>query len=1120
MQCPQCQTENAFSQKYCGTCGNPLPVVCSACGSASAASQKFCGECGAPIAAARFRSAIGNTVNDQVQRGLDTKIASSGERKQVTVLFADMKGSLELLVGRDPEEARGALDPVVERMMEAVRRYDGTVNQVMGDGIMALFGAPIARENHAVLACYAALRMQETVKQYAEELHRSSGIPLQIRVGLNSGEVVVYSVESDLRMDYTAVGAVTHLAARMEQMAMPGGILATKETVGAAEGYVLFKQLGEWPVKGLQYRVQVYEIVGANRHHSRFHTSVAHGLTRLVGRERELAHLFHVVDLARAGYGQVMAIVGDAGIGKSRLLWEWTHSEQMRDCLIVQSGAISLGPSPINYAAIDLLKAYFQIDERDGEREVRLKVTHKVLGLEPSLGTFLPALLALLDVSTCDEKWEALDSLRRRQRMLEAIKRLFVHESLVQPLVLVFEDLHWVDSETEVLLDNLVESLPSAKIMLIVSYRPEYRDHWGDKNYYTSLRIEPLPTATAEELLDTLVGPSMTLTPLKRMLTERADGNPFFLEEMVRGLVDSATIEGLPGAYRLTQRIDSIEVPATIRAVLAARIDRLPAEEKWVLQCAAVIGNQLQYMILEVLAGLSPQRLRGSLTNLQKAQMLYESALFPDLEYSFNHYLTHEVAYSTLTLRQRTALHGKIALAIEEQGEDRRHEQVERLAHHCLRAAEWGKAVTYLRQAGGKALAHYAYNEAVRFFEDALAALARLPVSPSSVALDIDIRIALRNALIPIGDIDKVLEHLWRAEVSAQSIDDRRRTGWVSSYIGAALWSIGKYDDALERVLHGRKLALEAEDPQLKIYANLALCWACFCLGRYAEGIEAGEEALCLLGNDRDSLRAPDSLLQAVNANSWLALLRSERGSFADAIQCGEEAVRLAEAAGEPWARLSASLGLGNAHLRRGSYAIGSAVLERGMEILRRFRVNVWYPPIAASLGHAFVNSGRLSEGIALLLPAAAERDAKRFKFLNAAAMVWLSEALVLANRLGEAFEWAEKALNLCMELGEAGNRAYALRVLGEIAAKLGDPRLGEAETYYQNALNLAESLGMKPLVARCLIGLGQVGRRLSRKDSTAYLSRGLQLLKEMRMTILEPIGSSLDESAVKVWPS
>ena len=586
---------------------------------------------------------------------------------------------------------------------------------------------------------------------------------------------------------------------------------------------------------------------------------------------------------------------------------------------------------------------------------------------------------------------------------------------------------------------------------------------------------------------------------------------------MVRSLAESKIISGEPGAYCLARAVDAIQVPSTVQAVLAARVNRLPADEKRLLQCAAVIGTKVPQMILEAVVGLPPNQFRQNLANLQKTQMLYERSLFPDPEYAFNHYLTYEVAYATLTLKQRKALHKKIASVIEEQSEERRAEQVERLAYHCFRAAEWDKAATYLRQASARAMAHYAYSEAARLLEDALAALKQLPTSPENIRLGIDIHLDLRNAVVPAGDIEIVLGYLERAEILAESLNDRRRMGWVSSYIGAGLWSIGKYKDAFERASRNRALAMEAGDPQLRIYANLSLCWACHCLGRYAEGIEAGEEALSLLRTERVEEDLPLLSLQEVNANAWLALLQAERGSFANAIKCGEEAVRLAETAGEPWGRLSACLGLGGAHLCRCSYTIGRAVLEQGMQILQRFKIDAWYLPISALLGHAYTHSGRLSDGIALLTSAAEERDAKRFKFLNATAMVWLSEALILADRLGEARKWAEKAVDFSTDLGEAGNRAYALRVLGEIAIKSEQPRLDDAECYYKEALQLAESLEMKPLIARCSIGLGQAGHRLGRNYWATHLSNAAKLLKEMGMVTFDrPVDLLLDEFGAK----
>ena len=514
------------------------------------------------------------------ERILASRTALEGERKQVTVLFADLKGSMELLADRDPEEARQLLDPVLGRMMEAVHRYEGTVNQVMGDGIMALFGAPLAHEDHAVRACYAALRMQDAIGRYAEELRQRQGLDVQIRVGLNSGEVVVRSIGSDLHMDYTAVGQTTHLAARMEQLARPGTTLLTGDTLRLVEGYVEVNPLGPVPVKGLPEPIEVYELTGAGPRRSRFHAAAARGLTRFVGREGELDQLRQALGRASSGHGQVVAIVGEPGVGKSRLVWEVTHSHRVHGWQVLQAGSVSYGKATSYLPVIDLLKGYFAIEDRDGPRAVREKLTGKLLTLDRAQEGSLPALLALLDVPTEDPQWETLDPPQRRRRTLEAVKRLLLRESQVQPLLVVFEDLHWIDSETQALLDGLVESLPAARLLLLVNYRPEYQHPWGSRTYYTQLRLDPLPPESAEELLGALLGPDAGLEPLTRVLIARTEGNPFFLEESVRALVETGSLLGERGAYRLARPLPTIQVPATVQAVLAARIDRLPPGDK------------------------------------------------------------------------------------------------------------------------------------------------------------------------------------------------------------------------------------------------------------------------------------------------------------------------------------------------------------------------------------------------------------------------------------------------------------------------------------------------------------------------------------------------------------
>ncbi len=692
MKCPRCQSQNREGVRFCEECGGRLVTTCVSCGAELLPDKRFCGSCGAPATpepVERQASTPGYTPKHLAEKILTSRHALEGERKQVTVLFADLKGSMELLADQDPEEARRLLDPVLERMMEAVHRYEGTVNQVMGDGIMALFGAPLAHEDHAVRACHAALRMQQTVGWYAEELRRGRGVDVQIRIGLNSGEVVVRAIDSDLHMDYSAIGQTTHLAARMEQLARPGSTLVSRETLRLAEGYIEVKPLGPVPVKGMPEPVEVFELVRTEQVHSRLEASAARGLTPFVGRESEVETLHQAMARAAAGHGQIVAVSGEPGVGKSRLFWEFTHSHRAHGWLMMETQATSYGKNTSYLTVKELLQSYFHLEERDDVRRVREKVTGKLLTLDESLGPTLPAFLQLLDVPVDDAEWQTPDLPQRRQRMLDAVKRLILREGQVQPVLAVFENLHWLDSESQAFLDSLVDSLPLARALILVSYRPEYQHGWARKSYYTQFRIDPLPPQSAEELLRALVGDDPGLDPLKQLLIERTEGNPFFLEESVHTLAETKVLAGTPGHYRLTREVQKVQVPATVQAVLAARIDRLPIESKRLLQAAAVIGKDVPMALLQEIADLSEETVRRNLAQLQSGEFLYEISLFPSVEYTFRHALTHEVAYSSLLQDRRRALHGRVVQAMEQVYADRLPEHFERLAHHAVRGEVW-----------------------------------------------------------------------------------------------------------------------------------------------------------------------------------------------------------------------------------------------------------------------------------------------------------------------------------------------------------------------------------------------------------------------------------------------
>jgi class 3 adenylate cyclase/tetratricopeptide (TPR) repeat protein len=1080
MQCPRCHAENREGRRFCAKCAAPLATACPSCGFSNELGEDFCGGCAAPLTAAsrpvepRFASPQAYTPKHLAEKILTSKSALEGERKQVTVLFADLRSSMELLADRDPEEARKILDPVLERMMGAVHRYEGTVNQVMGDGIMALFGAPLAHEDHAVRACYAALRMQESVKKYAEEVRRSHAAVVKIRVGLNSGEVVVRAIGSDLRMDYTAVGQTTHLAARMEQIADPGAIVITPETLALAEGYVEVKSLGPVPVKGLADTMEVYEVMGAGPARTRLQAAARRGLTRFVGRDAELEHLRRAQQLAGTGHGQVAAIVGEAGVGKSRLVYEFTHSHRLQGWRVLESASVSYGKATSYLPVIDLMKGYFKLQDRDDLREIREKVTGKLLTLDETLKPALPALLALLDVPVDDASWQTLDPAGRRQRTLDAVRRVLLREAREQPLLVIFEDLHWIDSETQALLDSLVDSLGSARLVLLVNYRPEYQHAWGSKTSYSQLRLDALPAESAGELLEALLGDDPGLVPLKQRLVKR--GNPFFLEETVRTLVETMALAGERGRYRLTQPVQAIQVPATVQAILAARIDRLPPEDKRLLQVASVVGKDVPLALLQAIAELPDEALRRGLDHLQGAEFLYETGLFPDLEYTFKHALTHEVTYGGLLQERRRELHARIVEAIEMLHQDRLGGEIERLAHHAVRGELREKAVDYLRQAGLKAAARSALPDARVWFEQALGVLEALPGSQATLEQAFEIRFELRPVLTMLGEVRRALERLREAEALAEQLNDDRRRGRVCAFVTTAHNDLGELDDALVTGTRALAIAGRLGDLRLRILTTALLDEGHYYRGEYERVVELATDNLAALPADWVSEYFGMALPPSVLDRSCLAMSLAQLGRFIEAATYAAEAIRLAEPTQHAFTVGQAHLAAGTLRLLKGDWPKARALIDHWIAVVRTGNVLLLLPAAVASSAWALAQLGEVSEALNRLQEGEPllERQAARGLFnYRGWAYHSLGRAALRLGRLDEARRLGDCAVE--SSPGHHGFAAHARHLLGDIATHPDRFDAESGEAHYREALALAEPRGMRPLVAHCHLGLGRL---------------------------------------------
>src|SRR5215472_4601386 len=670
MKCAKCGADNREGAKFCNECAAPIEASCPKCGTKNKPGAKFCDECGTSLGLSAVASP--KNPNDSSIRVIDRAVAENleGERKTVTMLFADIKGSMDLMEDLDPEEARAIVDPALKLMMEAVQRYGGYVAQQTGDGIFALFGAPVAYEDHPQRALLAGLRTQEELKRYSDRIRAEGRLPVQARVGVNTGEVVVRSIPTgEGRTEYAPVGHSTGIAARMQALAPVGSIAATAQVRRLCEGYFLFKSLGPTKVKGVSEPVNVYEVTGLGPLRTRLQRGAARGYTKFVGRQREMDAIKHTSEQAKAGHGQIVAVMADAGVGKSRLCFEF-KSKNESGSMVLEAFSVSHGKASAYLPVLDLLHAYFKISSDDDARSRREKVAGRIAVLDRSLENALPYLFALLGIVKGEDPLGQMEAQVKKRRTLDAIKRILLRESLNQHLIVMFEDLHWIDEQTQEFLNLLADSLANAKILLLVTYRPsEYSHQWGSKTYYTQLRVDPLGTESADEMLSALLGDSPDLALLKKLIIERTEGNPFFMEEMYQAMLEDGVISR-NGAVTLVKPLRSARIPNTVQGVLAARIDRLPADAKQLLQTLSVLGREFQMSLIRAVFIRPDDELNRMLKDLQLGEFIYEQPALGDTEFTFKHALTREVAYNSVLMERRKLLHERAGKAIEELNAD------------------------------------------------------------------------------------------------------------------------------------------------------------------------------------------------------------------------------------------------------------------------------------------------------------------------------------------------------------------------------------------------------------------------------------------------------------------
>jgi len=1124
MRCSACGHENPGGSRFCLQCGAALGVRCGGCEAELPAGARYCNQCGAAVAAAGASTpaaapgaepsppAVERYPRDYTPRHLAEKIltqksALEGERKQVTVLFADVKSSLGMQSDLDPEDWHGIMDRFFQLLADGVHRFEGTINQYTGDGIMALFGAPIAHEDHAQRACYAALHLSDALRDYARELRRERGLDFSTRMGINSGEVVVGKIGDDLRMDYTAQGQTVGLAARMEGLAEPGKAYLTGHTAGRVQGYFELEDLGSFNVHGVAEPVPVFELVGVGTLRTRFDLSRARGLSRFVGREVDMQLLESAFESARGGRGRAVGVVADAGVGKSRLCFEFTERCRAAGLTVLAGSGVAHGRNLPLLPILEIFRGYFGIVEHDDARSSREKVAGRLLLIDESFREVLPLVFDFLGVPDPERPSPPMDAEARQRRLVAVVRRL-IERGNPNGFVILIEDLHWVDAASDAFIAEYVDAIANGPGLLLLNFRPEYRASWMGKTWYQQMPLHPLGPEAIRELLDDLLGDDSSIDGLADRIHERTHGNPYFTEEIVRSLVDSGALVGMRGHYHLTSPVEALEVPYSVHAVLSARIDRLAEREKQLLQKAAVIGKEFAEPVLAAVAELPSSELADALSTLCNGEFVHQQTLYPIAEYAFAHPLTREVALGSQLQEQRRKTHAAVARAIEESEPERLDERAALLAHHYEEAGRPLEAARFHARAatwtGTKDL-----GGTLRHWQSVRELVRTLPAEPETLGLrELSCLQILMTGGFRLGLSEAAVDELYR---EGRDLAERSGNADVLAALrgayAARLGGLGRVREQYE--LNMENTEATADSPILAVRAGgcLGAGYSSFLVGRMAEALRFYERGLEIVGDDLEIGRSRFGFSYQVFFASnkatllagmgqleealglYAAALRLARDSslpenlgwtrgnltilaeytgetafeeLGDVTSAAVEAMRIAEDLGSAFSRLVAGASMGSACLLTGRNDDAAGALRDGLELARRHRVGLEFEALLlARLAQAHTRGGDTAAGQSAAEEAVAAASERGQRFWEIQARLALAEALT-AGGATRSRGTAEKVLVRAEALvAETGARVLAPQV-AEARARLlsGCGERAAAEESLREALRLYTEVG------------------------------------------------------------
>ena len=1054
--CDDCGAANPAGARFCGSCGASLERAepCPSCGADNPAGQRFCNTCGQALADGPAQPPAAEGSDGEKSPPAD------GERKQVTVLFADVMGSMDLAERTDPERWREIMQRFFSLLSDGVRRFEGTVDKFTGDGIMALFGAPIAHEDHAARACFAALHIEDLVSEYAGELRRAEGLSFSVRIGINSGEVIAGAIGADEQLEYTAVGHTVGLAQRMEALAEPGTAYLTEYAAKLVEGYLDLDDLGEFEIKGASRPIRVFELKGAGSARSRLDLSRERGLTSFVGRQEEMKALEEAYERAQEGRGAVIGIVAEPGVGKSRICHEFAELCRTRGVEVYEAQAQAHGEAIPFLPVLQMLRGYFGIEDRDPERVAREKIAGRLLLLDPDFADDLPLVFDFLAVPD-PERPAPQVSAEARQRLLRGvIRRIYRVPGRSDVVVNVIEDLHWMDEGSETFLGEMVRAIEDTPTLALVNFRPEYQAEWADSPVYRRMRLEPLGPDSTAALLADLAGDDPSLDGLAELIHERTGGNPFFIEEVVRELVEAGYLDGERGAYTLTRPVEDTGVPATVQAILAARIDRLEAA-KTLLQAAAVVGKEVPEPALRMVSGLDEKSLEAGLKELIGAGFLYEAEIYPERVLAFSHPLTREVAYGSQLGEQRAAAHAATARALIELSPERHDEQAALIARHLELGGEQLEAARWNARAAHRA--GYSHpRDAMRLWGRVTELVSELPESDETAALGVSSRLLQLDYGWRLGMAGERADAL-----AAEAREIATRSGDLRSLallrlleaarpgqdVHISAWTQGA-DEAIA-------LADESGDDALRVAIRTASSYGYLVAGDYEHAERLLDDAIEIAGDDHSM--GNGIVIGCPYAWAFMAkgMIKRDRGAFDESDELLERALRIASEQGDPetegWTRGNMVTLLNY----RGEVDRALGLAQRNFELTERLG-----DVFSRQWALLYLSLVRFEHGDAEgALDAAQRADRVYREAMNRGGETEplrecaMADALLALGRTPEALEHAESATRAARERGLGFSLARSLRVLGEARAAAEEPGAAEA---FDEAEKAASAMGQR----------------------------------------------------------